>query len=101
MTERDIRRIIGDRFGIERNVATPGEWVIWTNGAGHPVYSVSDVRALLAKIEGKGVVRRQTELRSRQWGIYLDGDLVEGGFFSLAQAKRAALTYPWPHIVIR
>jgi hypothetical protein len=26
-------------------------------------------------------VRRMSEFRSRQWGIYVNGSLVEGGFF--------------------
>lgn len=30
----------------------------------------------------KITVRRQTELRSKQFGVYRDGELVEGGFFS-------------------
>lgn len=33
------------------------------------------------------VIRRQTELRSRQWGIYINNVLIEGGFVT----KRAAL----------
>jgi hypothetical protein len=32
-------------------------------------------------------VKKQTEFSSKNWGIYIDGKLVEGGFFS----KEAAL----------
>lgn len=35
-------------------------------------------------------VRRMTEFRSRQWGVYVNGELVEGGFFSREAALEAA-----------
>lgn len=35
-------------------------------------------------------VRRQTELRSRQFGVYLNGKLWEGGYFSQAAAESQA-----------
>jgi len=38
-------------------------------------------------------VKRQTELGSTQWGIYLDGRLVEGGFFSRDCALIVADSY--------
>ena len=34
-------------------------------------------------------VRKMTEFKSRQWGIYKDGRLVEGGFFSKDMALSA------------
>ncbi len=34
-------------------------------------------------------IRRQTELRSKKWGVYdLSGNLIEGGFSSMAAALR-------------
>jgi hypothetical protein len=39
------------------------------------------------------VVRRQTELGSQRFGIYVNGRLVEGGFFSFEAARDAARDY--------
>jgi hypothetical protein len=36
------------------------------------------------------IVRRQSELGSRQYGVYLNGRLIEGGFFSKAAAEACA-----------
>lgn len=36
------------------------------------------------------IVRRQKEIGSRQWGVYVYGQLVEGGFFTKAQAEVVA-----------
>ena len=35
-------------------------------------------------------VRRMSELRSRQWAVYVNGELAEGGFFSRAAAEECA-----------
>ena len=35
-------------------------------------------------------VRQQTEFKSKQWGIYANGALIEGGFFDKAAAETAA-----------
>lgn len=35
-------------------------------------------------------IKRQTEVGSRNWGVYLKGKLLEGGFFSSAAAKQCA-----------
>lgn len=36
------------------------------------------------------VVRRQTEFKSRNFGVYLRGELIEGGFFSHDAAEDCA-----------
>lgn len=36
------------------------------------------------------VVRRQTEFKSRNFGVYLRGELIEGGFFSRDAAEDCA-----------
>lgn len=38
-------------------------------------------------------VKKQTEFKSKNWGIYIDGKLVEGGFFSKEAAIVAASTW--------
>lgn len=38
----------------------------------------------------KIVVRQQKEIGSKQWGVYVNGKLVEGGFFYKAYAEKAA-----------
>jgi hypothetical protein len=35
-------------------------------------------------------VKRQSELGSRQWGVYVEGSLAEGGFFSRGAADACA-----------
>lgn len=42
---------------------------------------------------GRWTVKRQTEIRSTQWGVYRNGVLVEGGFFAYdaADSTRADL----------
>jgi len=39
----------------------------------------------------KWTVKRQTEIGSKQWGVYRNGQLVEGGFFAYdaADSSRA------------
>ncbi len=39
------------------------------------------------------IVKQQKELRSKQWGIYVDGVLVEGGFFDKGLAELTAEQY--------
>ena len=39
------------------------------------------------------IIKRQTEFGSRQWGVYVDGKLVEGGFSSRAAAESCAAGY--------
>jgi len=45
------------------------------------------------------IVKRQTETKRKRWGVYQDGVLVEGGFFSKDSAEvcaaelRDALTF--------
>jgi hypothetical protein len=41
----------------------------------------------------KVTVRQMVEHRSRQWGIYIDNQLVEGGFFYRSAAEDAAAVY--------
>ena len=36
------------------------------------------------------IVRRQTELGGRNWGVYVDGKCVEGGFFDFYYASDCA-----------
>ena len=38
-------------------------------------------------------VQRMTEHGSTQWGIYVDGLLIEGGFFTRGNALRASVQY--------
>jgi len=38
-------------------------------------------------------VKRQTELNSKNWGVYVDGKLIEGGFFSKDKAIECANTW--------
>ena len=38
----------------------------------------------------KVTVKQQTEFRSKNWGVYLNGCLVEGGFFSKDAAEQCA-----------
>ena len=35
-------------------------------------------------------VKQQTECGSKNWGVYVDGKLVEGGFFTKADAIQCA-----------
>jgi hypothetical protein len=35
-------------------------------------------------------VKQQTEVGSKNWGVYVDGKLVEGGFFTKADAQACA-----------
>lgn len=37
------------------------------------------------------IVKRQNELHSKQWGVYQNGILVEGGFFTRDAADDAAV----------
>ncbi len=37
-------------------------------------------------------VKQQTELGSKQWGVYVNGVLTEGGYFAKANAETAATT---------
>lgn len=41
----------------------------------------------------KIVIKRQEEVGSRQWGIYVNGKLVEGGFFCKESAEEASREY--------
>lgn len=36
-------------------------------------------------------IKRQNEIGSKQWGIYINGKLVEGGFFSRDKAVDVAI----------
>ena len=47
----------------------------------------------MAGAQQRVVVRRMTEMGSSQWGIYVDGVLAEGGFFSLQRAETVAGEY--------
>lgn len=38
------------------------------------------------------IVKRQVELRSKQWGVYVGGVLREGGFFEKDAAQACANT---------
>lgn len=38
-------------------------------------------------------VKQQSDVGSNQWGIYVDGKLVEGGFFSKSAAEKASVQY--------
>lgn len=38
-------------------------------------------------------VKQQTEIRSKQWGVYDNGVLIEGGFFSRDAANDCAMSY--------
>lgn len=38
-------------------------------------------------------VKRQTESGSKQWGVYVNGRLLEGGFFSRDAARETAEDY--------
>lgn len=38
-------------------------------------------------------VKRQADIGSQRWGVYVDGALVEGGFFSCAAAHVASAAY--------
>jgi hypothetical protein len=39
------------------------------------------------KMDIKVAVRQQRELGSKQWGVYVNGELAEGGFFSRSVAE--------------
>jgi len=39
-------------------------------------------------------VKQQKELGSKQWGVYVNGELIEGGFFR----KSAAEDWAWEYV---
>lgn len=41
----------------------------------------------------KYTVKQQTEFRSKNFGVYRNGELIEGGFFSRASADDVAQQY--------
>lgn len=47
------------------------------------------------------VVRRQTEIRSKNFGIYREGKLIEGGFFSKDAAEDSAQEYRAELLLLR
>ncbi len=46
-------------------------------------------------------VRRQTEIRSKNFGIYREGKLIEGGFFSKDAAEESATEYRTEILLLR
>ena len=46
-----------------------------------------------AASDAKVEVKQQSDVGSNQWGIYVDGKLVEGGFFSKSAAEEASVQY--------
>jgi len=41
----------------------------------------------------KITVKQQKEIGSKNWGVYLNGELVEGGFFDKYNADDAAINW--------
>ena len=41
-------------------------------------------------MKNKVIVKQQAEVRSKNYGVYVNGHLVEGGFFSRGAAEQCA-----------